>query len=392
MNIAIFTDTYYPDTNGIAVNTKNLVDVLKANGNNVIVITSVFDDKVPTTDNGVYYISFSSKRKRSVLTTTRIYELGIFKEVKAFKPDIVHNQTNDQIGQLGRYTADKLKIPFVYTYHTHFEEYASYVKPTIFNRIRRARERSHLKRMMNVSTEFIAPSLKIKNYLRKKGIDKYINVIPSAIDVSEFEIDETTKKDSKYFAKKYGVGPKDKVLLYVGALSMEKNINLLVNCVSKYMQLEDKPRIVLLIVGEGNEWDVIKEQTESLGLSDCILLVGKVNHEKIKSYYEFADLYVTASTSETQSITAMEAMATNCLVLAKEDETLDGFLIKDKNGFTFQDEDDFVKELDKIFALKPETVEKIKKAGFKTIVDNFNEEQFYNRVMEVYNRAKRKKW
>ena len=164
MNIVIFTDTYLPDSNGIAISSKTLVDVLKENGNKVLVVTSTFSKDVPTNQSDIYYISFSKKKKRSLFTTISIYNNSIYRRVKAFKPDIIHNQTNGQIGQLGRYTAKKLRLPFVYTYHAHFEEYAPYVGQGILNRISRARERKYLANMMNISTEFIAPSNKIKSY------------------------------------------------------------------------------------------------------------------------------------------------------------------------------------------------------------------------------------
>ena len=114
MNIVIFTDTYLPDSNGIAISSRTLVDVLKENGNQVLVVTSTYDNKIPTNQSNIYYISFNKKKKRSLFTTISIYNNSIYRRVKAFKPDIIHNQTNGQIGQLGRYTAKKLRIPFVY--------------------------------------------------------------------------------------------------------------------------------------------------------------------------------------------------------------------------------------------------------------------------------------
>ena len=392
MNIAIFSDTYYPETNGIAVTTKTLVDVLKNNGHQVLVVTSVFNNKIPSNENYIYYISFPKKKKRSLFTTISVFNNSIFRHIKAFKPDLIHNQTNGQIGQLGRYTADKLKVPFIYTYHSHFEEYAPYVEPGMLNRIARARERNYLKKMTNISTEFIAPSSKIKNYLRKKGVDKYINVITTGIDLTKWEMTDAVKKDSKYLRKKYEILDDTKVLLYVGALSEEKNIDLLINSYKKYLDSEPKVDTRLMIVGEGDQQDVLQRLVNQLGIQNNVLFAGKVNHDKMKSYFDFADLFVTASTSETQSISTMEAMSARCLVLVKDDETLVDLIDRDKNGFIFDNEDSFVVELKRIFSLSEDEIERVKKAAFKTISTNFSLDKFYEKIVEVYDRAQRKKW
>ena len=392
MNILIFTDTYYPETNGIAVTTKTLVDVLKKNGHQVLVVTSTYNNKIPSNEPNIYYISFPSKKKRSLFTTISVFNNTIFKHIKAFKPDLVHNQTNGQIGQLGRYTADKLKIPFIYTYHSHFEEYAPYVGPGMINRMARARERSYLNRMMNISTEFIAPSVKIKNYLRKKGVDKYINVITTGIDVSKWDIDDSVSKDIKYLHKKYEISDDTKVLMYVGAISEEKNLDLLIKSYKKYLDSQPKVDTRLVIVGEGDQQNALENLVGQLEIKDNVLFIGKVNHDKMKSYFSFADLFVTASTSETQSVSTMESMAARCLVLVKDDETLVDLIDRDKNGFIFDNDDSFAEEINHVFSLSEEEKEKVKKAAYKTVSTNFSLDKFYERIVEVYERAKRKKW
>ena len=148
----------------------------------------------------------------------------------------------------------------------------------------------------------------------------------------------------------------------------------------------------MLIVGEGDQLESLQALTNQLDMSKRVIFVGKVNHDKMKSYYDLADVFVTASTSETQSISAMEAMATRCLVLLKDDETLIDLIERDKNGFTFTDDDSFACELMRIFSLSEDEVEKIKKNAYKTISTGFSLEEYYEKVVEVYNRAKRKKW
>ena len=392
MNIAIFTDSYFPDVNGVSVSAKTLVDTLKNNGHNVIVVTAVYGSKDIKIEGGVYYVPFRKRKRRSFFTTLAIYRAFIYKHVRNFKPDIIHDQTNGHIGQLGRFTADRLRIPFVYTYHAHFEEYATYVDSDFINRLARARERRYLKKMMNISTEFIAPSIKIKNYLRKKGVDRYINVITTGIDVKEFEANESVLKDVKYLRKKYELENDEKVLFYVGALSKEKNIDLLIKSYKFFLDTNSKYQVRLIIAGEGEEDESLKKMVDELGLNNKVIFAGKINHEKIKSYLALADVFVTASTSETQSISTMEAMAASCVVLVKEEETLANLLINGENGFIFTDEESFSDELEKVLSLSKDNLAKVKKVALKAIADNFSLDDYYQKIMEVYDRAKRKKW
>lgn len=391
MNIAIFTDTYYPDANGIAVSTKNLVDVLKEHGHQVIVITSTSDNKRAREDKGVYYIYLRNKRVNMFSSITS-YRYSIFKLVRNFKPDIIHNQTNNQIGQIGRFTANKLNVPFVYTYHIHYEEYMPYTGANFFRSMARTFERNYFRHMANISTEFIAPSVKIRNYLRKKGVDKHINVVPTGIDAKKFEIDETMKKEWKYLHKKFNIQNDEKVILYVGSLSREKNIDYLLNAFKTYLKAPFAKKCKLLIVGEGDQYSTLDTIIKDLDLDGYVELVGKINHEKIKSYYYVADAYVSASTTETQCLTIMEAMLSGCLVLSKIDETIIDIIEEERTGFTYIDEEQFASKLNTIFNLSEEEKKVIKERAFKKIEATYSLEKFYDNIMEVYDRAQRKNW
>ena len=180
--------------------------------------------------------------------------------------------------------------------------------------------------------------------------------------------------------------------MYVGAITEEKKLDLLINSFKKYLEGEHKYDATLLIAGEGNQQEALVNLTKTLGIEDKVIFVGKVVHDKLKSFFAITDVFVTASTSETQSISTMEAMAASTLVLVKDDETLIGLVDRDENGFVFNDDVDFAIELNHIFSLSEDEVDKVKKAALKTIKNNFNLETYYERVMEVYNRAKRKKW
>ena len=391
MNIVIFTDTYHPDTNGVAVSTKILVDSLKSSGHQVLVITSMMNNKQPYKEGNIIYITFPVKGSRGYVATRGLYALTMLKHVRAFKPDVIHIQTNGQIGKLGGYTSKLLDVPFVYTYHIYHEKYATYVDGSLSARLNRATERQYFQKMTKLATEIIAPSLKIKNYLRKKDVDKYINVIPTGINLDWFNMDDSVKKDIKYLRKKYELDDNAKVVLFIGSLFKEKSIDYLIKSFAKYLEQYDE-NVHLLIVGDGDQKDELQKQISSLELDSHITLIGKVNHEKIKSFYLMADAFASASLNETQSIAIIESMAAGTPVIVRDDNLFSDFIDDQVNGFIYGDSEQFVKELYKALHWDNNDLEKLKLAAKKTITAKYSVKSYAERVLEVYNRAERKNW
>ena len=199
------------------------------------------------------------------------------------------------------------------------------------------------------------------------------------------------KKDVKYLSKKYEIENGEKVLLYVGSLSREKNLDFLITNFKTFIDQNDN-KYRLLIVGEGNQWDTLLELIKQQELTGKVELVGKVNHDKIKSYLSLANLFVNASTSETQNMAVIEAMLTKCLVLVKEDENTVEMIEDGVNGFIYSNEKEFIKQLNLIFSAKEEELESIRDKAYDYVTKECGVETYYQKVVEVYSRAQRKNW
>ena len=124
MKIAVFTDTYPPFINGVSTSTYNLVQILKKNGHDVIVVVPhVGDEKNIEYKDGVIYIPGLELKKLYGYRLTGIYSRKVIKMLKEFGVQIIHNQTDGGIGQFSRIACRELNIPLVYTYHTAYEDY-----------------------------------------------------------------------------------------------------------------------------------------------------------------------------------------------------------------------------------------------------------------------------
>ena len=147
-----------------------------------------------------------------------------------------------------------------------------------------------------------------------------------------------------------------------------------------------------MLVGDGEQVDELKELVSQLGLQDNVTFAGKVNHEKMKSYYLMSDVFVSASLSETQSMAILESMASSTLVLARDDNLLSNLIDDEVNGFIYGDDEQFINKLHKILHMESNELEKTKIAAKKKVISRFNVEGYAEKVLEVYNRAQRKHW
>ena len=391
MRIAIFTDTYPPYVNGVSTSTFNLANCLLAHGHEVLVIAPRPTDGPLEQVGNVLYVPGIYLKKLYGFRFTNIFANKPIKIVKKFKPDVIHNQTDFTIGAFARRVAKKLKVPIVYTYHTSYEDYTYYAVKGIMERFAKRVVRVYSKELANRMTEFITPSEKTKEYMRAVGSDTYINVIPTGIDFSIFKADQVDKERAEAFKKEHGITPKTKVFLLLGRIAKEKSMDVSLRGITAYHKKHPKEDIKILIVGDGPAREELTLLVEELGISKLTVFVGEVRALEVPFYYHLANIYTSASITETQGLTFMEAMAAGIIVLARFDHNLTGTIINGQTGFFFADDDSFVNQVEHIFSMNEEEKQFILNNAYQT-VDRYSIDNFYKNIMRVYNRAIRKHW
>ena len=391
MRIALFTDTYPPYVNGVSTSTFNLANTLRAHGHEVLVIAPrATDGKLEQIDNVLYVPGLYLKRYYG-FRLTNIFASKPFKIIKKFKPDVIHNQTDWTIGVLARRCAKKLNVPIVYTYHTAYEDYTYYVVRGIMDRFAKRVMRVYTKGIASRMTEFITPSAKTKEYMRLVGSDIYINIVPTGIDFSIFKSDKIDQEKAEAFRKEHNIKPNTKVFLILGRLAREKSMDVSLRGIAAYHKKHPEVDIKVLVVGDGPAKEELVLLSEELGMSSYTVFVGQVSGLEVPFYYNLCDIYTSASITETQGLTFMEAMAASKIVLARFDSNLTGTIINGKTGFFFTDDNSFVNQVEKIFALTNEQKENIIKEAYQ-VADIYSIDKFYENIVRVYNRAIRKYW
>ena len=391
MKIAIFTDTYPPFINGVSTSAYNLVQVLKKNGHDVIVVAPRTTAGKLEVKDGVIWVPGIELKKMYGYRITNIYNRKIVKLLKEFGVELIHNQTDIGIGQFARISSRELKVPQVYTYHTAYEDYTYYVVHGIMDRIGKKAMRGYAKTVAKNCTEFITPSIKTKEYMRSIGSDIYINVVPTGIDFSLFDEKNINKERQLEFKKAHGIKETTKVFLILGRVAKEKSMDYSLRGYAMYLEKHPNSDTKMLVVGDGPQRTELELLVEELHISDKVDFIGKVPASEVPFYYHLADVYTSASITETQGLTFMEAMSSGTIVLARYDTNLADTITDGLNGFFFTDENGFVEKVERILSLSDEGRQTVINNAYKT-VDTYSIDKFYDNIMEVYNRALKKYW
>jgi 1,2-diacylglycerol 3-alpha-glucosyltransferase len=387
MKIALFTDTYPPEINGVSVSVGLHQKVLMNQGHDVLVITTNPFGKLIDIDLGIVRIPGVELKKLYGYRLSSFFNAKAYQFIRKWQPDVIHIHTDAGIGIFGKITAFFLKVPTVVTYHTMYEDYthyAGFLKGLASRVVKR-----FSKSIAEQCTEFISPSLKTKERIRSYGVDRYINIVPTGIDFSRFQ---RTNLDSEKLAeiKSRWVLPGERVLLSLGRVAKEKSMDVILKGFSKVIESKED-NVRLLMVGDGPNRQGLIDLANQLGVSSHVSFVGAVPIQDVPYYYQIADVFVSASLTETQGLTFMEAMVSDRLVLCRFDENLANLIRHQQTGFIFNDEEDFVRQVNTIFNLTKEKREQIHRQA-ATAVNQYALPIFYENLIEVYQRATRQYW
>ncbi len=377
MKILITTDLYTTATNGVVTSVKNLCSELQKKGHEVRILT-LSDELKSHKDGNVSYIR--SIPLGAIYPDVRMaasYRHKLIKEMVEWKPDVIHSQCEFFSLQFAIYISKKTGAPIVHTYHTLYEQYVTYLVPSkrIGKHIVHIVTRNRLKHASNV----IAPTYKVKDALLSYGIKNNISVVPSGISIEQHQ-KRITQKERRAKRHSLGIADNQPVLINLGRLGTEKNLEELLELFAK--ALPDHKELLFMIVGDGPAKKPLEKLAESLGISNNVIFTGMVSPTEVQDYYQLGDIFVSASTSETQGLTYVEAAANGLPLLCRSDLCLKDVLIQGENGYEFTNETEFLESLDKIL----ENPEWLISAGKRSeqIATRFGKSAFGDAVEAVY--------
>lgn len=385
MRIALFTETYLPTINGVVTHVKTLKDGLEALGHTVLVVTA--DSRVNNhviADDVMYCPAVKLKKIYNYDVAAPI-SIQRLEKIKSFNPDIIHIHNEFGVGISGVLIAKNLNVPLVYTLHTMYDDYVYYVaKTAAFGKIVTSASHLYAKMLAATAAAITGPSQKVAEYFKACGVKKKVYVIPNSVELDKFKPENADMEKAMKIRRDAGFADDDMVYCFCGRLGKEKNVSLLLEYWAKCVKHDDK--IKLFILGDGPLHEQHSKEALDLGIDDMVKFAGRVEHDDLTEYYAACDAYITASLSDTCSISMLEGMAMHLPVLSLKDNLNEGQVVDGINGYNFTDAEsmyELLKKLrdmpkDELKAFGIQTRESIKASGAIRLA---------NDLLNVYNDA-----
>jgi 1,2-diacylglycerol 3-alpha-glucosyltransferase len=341
MKIAVFTDTFLPNIDGVVTSILNLVKGLSDRGHKIFIICPKYSKMKEEFSyknievirvSGIPALFYPNYKLTGFLST------DLIKKFKSEDIDIIHFMTPLTLGLEAIFISKILKIPLVGTFHTFFGDpnYLKHVKMDykFFENI----VWRYSKFFYNKCDLITCPSETTKQELILHKHTKLIKVISNGIDFSVFDNSKSKKVKNKY--NKNGF-----LLLFIGRIAYEKNILYLLEC---FKNVTNKiSNVKLILIGEGPEMKEVKEKLKELKIEDKVILLGRVNHDELvkSSIFGACDIFVSASVTENQPMTVLEAQANGlpCVVMNERGmktlvkNNFNGLLVENNNQAAFSD-------------------------------------------------------
>jgi Glycosyltransferase len=390
MKIAIFSDTYIPDINGVATSTRILRNQLVKRGHQVIVVTTELpsdSDFVDDPDELIMRVPGLEIQRLYGYRASNIYSFKGMRELKNHDIDVIHVQTDFGIGIFSRLAAEILNVPLVYTYHTMWTDYSHYLVPMKSNAVEGLIKKviSRISKIYgNNCTELIVPSTKTKEALEQYGLDKTMHVIPTGLELDTFDPKNKNLENIEKLKQEFSI-QNQFVITFLGRLAEEKSVDVIIKAI--FELVKKRTNILCLIVGGGPSLENLKKLVETYNLENYVIFTGPKPQEEVPNYYHISDIFVSASITETQGLTFIEAMASGIPVIARRDKNLLEVVHDGHNGFFFNRPEELAPLLEKVMDMD---LQPYGEQAYKDAMQ-FSSETFCQKVEEVYELSINKK-
>jgi 1,2-diacylglycerol 3-alpha-glucosyltransferase len=303
MRILMLSDVYFPRVNGVSTSIQTFRRQFAALGHDVLLIAPSYG---PATEPEAGIVRLPARRvpfdpEDRVMGFNAAVELEPALRERRF--DLIHIQTPFVAHYAGAALSKRLGLPRVETYHTFFEEYLHHYVPVVPGSWMRALARRFSRAQCNDLDAVVVPSLAMRDVLREYGVDTPVEIIPTGI-----ELERLSGGNGAAFRRRHGIAPERPVLVHVGRVAFEKNIDFLLRMLVRVHAAV--PDVLLVIAGEGPSSKHLQSLARRLGLERSVLFLGYLDRRNaLLDCYCAGDAFIFASRTETQGLVLLEAMA-----------------------------------------------------------------------------------
>lgn len=305
LKIGIFTDSYKPYTSGVVRSIDTFTTELSNRGHKIY----IFAPNYPSCskEKGIFRFPSIPAPTHPNFSLALPFSLRIRNTIQKLNLDIIHVHSPFLLGRLGTYYAKRMNIPLVFTFHTLYEKYIHYVP--FAQALTKDLTRRISSDFCNQCDLVVTPTKVIADYIKSIGVTSPVINIPTGIRVEEYSGGNTN-----WLRQQYKISKDKKILLYVGRLGKEKNIEWLLEATA--LIEKQFPNLHLVLVGSGPEKENLKNKVNLLEINDKVTFTGILPKEKVVHCYCSADVFIFASLTETQGLVIGEAKAAGLPVVA----------------------------------------------------------------------------
>jgi glycosyltransferase involved in cell wall biosynthesis len=306
MNILMMTNTFTPHVGGVARSIERFTAEYRERGHRVVVVAPEFEN-MPENESDVIRVPAMQRFNGSDFSVAIRMPRTASSRIERFKPDIIHSHHPFLIGGTAVRTANRLKLPLVFTHHTMYEQYTHYIiedSGTLKDFVVRLSTN-----YANLCDLVFAPSESIADIIGERGVETPVEVVPTGVEIERF---------------KGGSGPGFRAVMnipehafivgHLGRLAPEKNLEFLAESVAAFLKTNADAHF--LVVGAGPSRKHIREVFNRDGLGERLHFTGTLDFPVLVSAYRAMDVFAFASKSETQGMVLTEAMAAGTPVIA----------------------------------------------------------------------------
>lgn len=418
MKIGLFSDSYLPSLDGISYSIEAFRVELEKRGHEVYVFAPAPGIRYKEATKNVIRFPAIKGLFYDDQLTSMFFPPEAMLRIKRKDLDIIHFHTPSQLGLLGAYYALRNKVPLLSTYHTDLYEYVTHypqvlpgtialslIAPLITRggmgdlrqAIRSIRPHRNIDRwnkkivvqgitlLHNNCDYVIAPSRKIRAQLESWHTTAPIRILPTGVDPIP-----TTTEATRSFQEQYDLGDKDKVVLFVGRLGKEKNIELLLK--SFIHVLKQEPEAKLMIVGRHEHQFTLAAMAHELEIADSVIFTGHIEHSQLGAVYASASVFAFPSKTDTQGLVLHEAASAG-LPIVMVDKEITEVVHDGINGlFARNSAPDFAKKL--LTILQDDTKQSAMGAASKKLAGKYSAahqaellESLYQKVIDSHKHA-----
>jgi glycosyltransferase involved in cell wall biosynthesis len=334
MKVLIATDQYYPDVNGAAYYVYRLAHELADSGDEVGVIAPAKKFKHALENEGNVRVF----RVRSIpipmfkdfrISPTSLIASRIYKIMGKFRPDVVHIQTHYMVGKVALAAAKSYGIPVVGTNHFMPENLVHYLHlPQFAEREIIKLGWEQFKDVYNEVDVVTTPTQTAAKLLKRIGFTKEVIPVSCGIDLTKYN----PRNKSGYLAKRYHIPTNIPVILYVGRLDKEKNVDTLVRAMPILLK---KQNVHLVLAGKGFGQKAIKDLVHEMEMDNYVTFTGFVPDNDLPNIFTLADVFIAPGSAELQCMAALEALASGIPLVVANAVALPELVPGNKNGFQF---------------------------------------------------------